>query len=94
MNRYDRLLLELLKSLNDKADRLISLLEVSQGTKDSRSDSAQPEAKFPNVRWCYEQIRALSSLHSNNVDRIRSNTALSVIALVFSIAAIAIAALL
>lgn len=40
MNRYNVLLLELLRRLDEKADRLISLLEVGKNAKHSGHDSA------------------------------------------------------
>ena len=42
MNRYDVVLLELLRRLDKKADRLISLLEVRQDAEYSGHDSADP----------------------------------------------------
>ena len=42
MSQYDVLLLELLRRLDEKADRLISLLEVRQDAEHSGHDSANP----------------------------------------------------
>lgn len=42
LDRYNVLLLELLQRLDEKADRLISLLEVRQDTEHSGHDSAEP----------------------------------------------------
>ena len=42
LDRYNVLLLELLRRLNEKADRLISLLEVGKDAENSGHDSADP----------------------------------------------------
>ena len=42
MDRYNVLLLELLRRLDEKADKLISLLEVGKDAKHSGHDSADP----------------------------------------------------
>ena len=42
MSRYEMLLVELLRRLDEKADRLISLLEVRQDAEHSSHDSADP----------------------------------------------------
>lgn len=48
MSRYDRLLIELLERLDDKADKLISLLEIRQGAENSSSDGAQVDEQTPD----------------------------------------------
>lgn len=42
MDRYNVLLLELLRRLDEKADRLISLLEVGKDAENSGHDSTDP----------------------------------------------------
>ena len=42
MDRYNVLLLELLRRLDEKADRLISLFEVRQDAEHGGHDSAEP----------------------------------------------------
>lgn len=42
MNSYEKLLMELLWQLNQKADRLISLLEVRQDAEHGGHDSTNP----------------------------------------------------
>lgn len=42
VSRYETLLLELLRRLDKKADRLISLLEVRQDAEHGGHDSADP----------------------------------------------------
>ena len=42
VSRYETLLLELLRRLDEKADRLISLLEVRQDAEHSGHDSTNP----------------------------------------------------
>lgn len=42
MNSYEKLLMELLWQLNQKADRLISLFEVRQDAEHGGHDSADP----------------------------------------------------
>ena len=42
MSRCDVLLMELLRRLDEKADRLIALLEVRQDAEHGRQDSADP----------------------------------------------------
>lgn len=48
MSRYDRLLIELLERLDEKADKLISLLEIRQGAENSSSDGAQVDEDSTN----------------------------------------------
>ena len=48
MSRYDRLLIELLERLDEKADKLISLLEIRQGAENSSSDGAQVDQQTPD----------------------------------------------
>lgn len=42
MSRYDTLLLELLRRLDEKADRLLLLLEVRQDAEHGSHDSTDP----------------------------------------------------
>lgn len=42
MGRYETLLLELLRRMDEKADRLISLLEVRQDAEHGGHDSTDP----------------------------------------------------
>lgn len=60
MSRYDTLLLELLRRLDEKADRLISLLEVRQDAEHGGHDSADPgdgrenrpqDRPYPDIRF-------------------------------------------
>lgn len=52
MSRYETLLLELLHRLDEKADRLISLLEVSQDTEHGGHDSADPGNSGKDAPQC------------------------------------------
>lgn len=48
MSNYDTLLIELLNRLDKKADRLISLLEVSQHAKDGCDNGADTSNDSPD----------------------------------------------
>jgi hypothetical protein len=48
VKRYDLLLIELLQQLDQKADKLISLLEKGQHTKDGSDDRTNSENGSPN----------------------------------------------
>lgn len=48
LDRYNALLLELLRRLDEKADKLISLLEVGKDAEHSGNDSADTSNNSPN----------------------------------------------